>query len=548
MDSSPPAVPGGETFLRRTPLSSALVTDSATVSRPAALPWRAALLWALLAVALAGIHACVTIRQIPPASDLWDYAQEARQIARGEGFTSLYTYPTLLGAHESAPFPVRWRMPLFPWRGAMMLKSGLPLPEGFFVIGVVSHALIVFFVFLLAAHLHSRAAGAVAAAETIASPLLLDSYNPALNQAPVAAIGLIIWLLLLRGRGWWTALVAGFLAAAAWYLRAESALFVPLWAIAARQGARGPRPWMRAAAFAVVVVALAAPWPFLLRAWSGAVAPIQGNPMLLYTPQYPGYASSRTYLESMPGYAAYIAAHPATFAFRWARDAVGYGVDLLWGLGPFAIGLAMAGLLLREAAARYREWRPIALFFVAIALQVAAFAALQRSPRFLVPVVPLAAVALGIAAAPALDRFCGRRMVVLLFVLLLGERIATVAFETRNAVRRYPPLPAALVHTLRASATAWPRAALLLTDAPDWAAWHLDRPALLLPTSRTLPAVLRDHPAAAILLTPDARARNVADHDSTWIDVWDRMAPIEGFTGPVVLPGGGRLYERSAAP
>jgi hypothetical protein len=376
----------------------------------------------------------------------------------------------------------------------------------------------------------------------------------------VAAMGLLVWLLLLRGRGWATAFLAGVVAAAGWYARAETLLFGPLWIAVAWRGALAPTPaqeaggaskapaapWLRAVAFGVVTAALCAPWPFLLRAWSGTASPIQGNPMLLYTPQYPGYASSRTYMAAMPGYAGYVLGHPVTFAVRWAKDAIGYMVDLLWGLGPIAIGLAVAGLLLREAAVRFHELKPTRLFFFAIALQIAAFAALQRSPRFLVPVAPLACVALGIAAVPALDRFCGRRMVVLLFVLLLGERIATVGFETRSALRRYPPLPSALADTLRARATTWPREGLLLTDIPDWSAWRLDRPALLLPTSDSMPRLLRDHPVAAILLSPDARARNVADGDSAWIAIWDRFASPPGFRGPTPLPGGARLYERES--
>ncbi|MEK7316073.1 MAG: hypothetical protein AAB011_07835 [Candidatus Eisenbacteria bacterium] len=520
------------------------------------LPWRAAILWALLALAIATLHAAVTVRQISPSSDLWDYAQQARQIARGEGFTSLYTYPTLLGAEEQPPYPVRWRMPLFSWRGAMMLQSGMSLPEGYFILAALAQALLVGMVLLLGAHFHSVRAGMIAAAAAIACPLLLDSFNPGLSQVPVAAFGLVVWLLLLRGRGLLTALFAAVVAAAIWYARAESLLFAPLWIAATWQGARGkggdagpttrvaPKPRARAVAFSLALIALSAPWPFILRAMNGEAAPIQGNPMLLYTPQYPGYASSRTYLEAMPGYLAYILGHPATFALRWVKDFIGFLVDFGAGLGPIAIGLAMAGLLLRESKERYRDLAPTRLFFLAIALQIAAFAALQRSPRFLVPVVPLACVAIGIAAAPAWDRFCGRRMLALLFVLLIGERAATVAFDTREAARRYPPLPPALAEALRERAPAWPREQLLLTDVPDWSAWHLDRPALLLPTSRSMAQVMEDHPVAAILLSPDARGRNVADGDSVWIEVWDRVEPIEGFRGPIALPGGARLYER----
>jgi hypothetical protein len=516
------------------------------LSPPARLPWRPAIGWAALAGALAVLYSLLAFPNLSPSNDVWDYAQQARQIARGEGFTSLYTYPTLLGADETPPYPVRWRMPLYSWRGAMMLGSGASLPEGYLALGVFAQALLVLFVVLLAAHFHSVRAGHLAGAAAAACPLLLDPYHPGLSQLPVAAFGLAVWLLLLRRRGLPAAAAAGVIAAAIWYTRAESLLFVPLWAWVAWRGAgdRAPRA-ARAALFLLVFAALCAPWPFLQKMWSGAAAPIQGNPMLLYTPQYPGYSSSRTYLEPMPGYLAYVLANPVEFAARWVKDLVGFGVDFAWGLGPIAIGLAMAGLLLRPATGRYRDLAPLGIFFVAIALQVAAFAALQRSPRFLTPVIPLACVAAGIAAAPALGRICGRRMILLLFLLLVGERAATVAFESRIAAKRFPPLPGSLADALRAREPGWPREGLLLTDVPDWVVWHLDRPGLLLPTSRSMPAVMADHPVAAILLSPDARARNIADGDSGWVAIWDRMAPIEGFAGPTPLPGGARIYERA---
>jgi hypothetical protein len=95
-----------------------------------------------------------------------------------------------------------------------------------------------------------------------------------------------------------------------------------------------------------------------------------------------------------------------------------------------------------------------------------------------------------------------------------------------------------------AAAGAWPRDQLIVSDVPDWVAWHADRPALLLPLSRDLARVDRDHPIAAIFLSPDARARNLADGDTTWVGVIDRGAPIAGFAGPASLPGGARLYVR----
>src|SRR5438093_11223233 len=111
------------------------------VDRIDASTGRVALLWFLLALAVGILFSRAAIPGIAPASDLWDYSQEARQIARGQGFTSLYTYPAFLD-HWEAPFPVLWRMPLYAALGALLLKVGIPLPAGFLYLGGLAHALL----------------------------------------------------------------------------------------------------------------------------------------------------------------------------------------------------------------------------------------------------------------------------------------------------------------------------------------------------------------------------------------------------------------------
>lgn len=500
------------------------------------LPWRDAVLWGLLALALATLFACVTYSRIPPSSDVWDYAQEARQLARGQGFTSLYTYPTHLGT-EPAPFPVRWRMPLYAAIGAGFLTVGLPLPLGFFIVAVLAHAALVGLVFLLASHLHSPRAGVLAAAFAIASPILLDPFSAGLSQVPTAALGAAIWLLLLRYARPSSAAVAGLLAATAWYLRGETIVMLPLWFACAARGRR----WDRAFAFALVFAMLALPWIGHLRAETGVASPIRGNPMLLYTPEYPGYSSTRTYLEPTPGVAAYIAAHPLTFAWRFAKDAVGYGIDLLWGLGPFALGLAIAGLLLRDPKGRWTVFRPAAWILVAALVQIAAFSCLERSPRFLVPAIPLIAVALGMAAAPTLDRICGRNRQAVLIALLVLERAILVGITARDAERRFPPLPPSTAAQLR-DALGPARGGVIWTDVPDWVSWHLDRPALLLPLWRQRDRVAADHPADAIYLSPIARSRNEADGEARWTRAADGLESIPGFSKPETLNAGGQVF------
>src|SRR5262245_530462 len=108
-----------------------------------------AILWGLAALAAGLVFAHAALPGIAPASDLWGYSQEARQLARGDGFTSLYTYPVFLG-QDDAPFPVRWRMPLYAVLGALLLKLGIALPAGYLYLGAVAHALLVASTFWLA--------------------------------------------------------------------------------------------------------------------------------------------------------------------------------------------------------------------------------------------------------------------------------------------------------------------------------------------------------------------------------------------------------------
>jgi hypothetical protein len=515
---------------------------------------RDALFWGIGALAVALLFAAIVRPNIGPSSDVWDYSQEARQLARGEGFTSLYTYPVHLGPEDRPPFPVRWRMPLYAARGAIALRMGLPMPDSYLVLGAQTHALLVAFVFLLGAHLHSRRAGALAATCALACPFFLDAYSTGLNQVPAAALGVIVWFLLLRGKGTGTAILAGLPAAASWYLRGEALLLVPVWLWAAAHGPRvltGASPrrglaWRRSAVFAAAFAALCAPWPIALAIATGSAFPIHGNPMLLYTPEYPGYASARVYGEALPSALEYLLRHPSSFVFRWAKDLVGFGLDFLSGIGPIGVGIALAGLLLRESRDRYEALRPTIPFGLAIAIQMAAFAALERSPRFLVPVVPLACIIVGIAGSPALDRLRGRRMLLALFAIVILERGATVAFQTRSAARLSQPVSREALAALTTRMRQWPRESLLLTDVPDWASWHLDRPAVFLPLRRDLDPILEDHDVAAIFLSPGARTRNAADGDTAWVGVLDRSEPLPGFQGPTPLPGGSRLYVRVA--
>jgi len=502
---------------------------------------RSTALWFLLALAAGILFARAAQPGISPASDLWDHAQSARQIARGEGFTSLYTYPLFLG-QDDAPFPVRWRMPLYALIGALLLKLGVALPGGFLYLDAVAHGLLVALTYRLGAKLHSPRAGSWAAACVLASPLLLNFYNPGMSQAPAAVLDLVVWILVLGPGGVLAAGLAAVAAAGAWHLRIESLLFVPIWLwAAARRDSGGSWRWSRAAAFAAVYAALCLPW-FL--ASQRLRAGFSIHPMLLYTAEYPGYTSSRTLGAHLPGAWEFISTHRGAFVFRCVKDAAGYLLDVVDGFGPLALGVAFAGVLWTGIRHRPDVLRRHAPILSAIGLQVLAMSALERNPLFLIPVVPLISVMLGIAAAPALARILDRRVLAGVLLAVALERGVRVLYQRVDALRRFPPVPADTAPALAKRAQGWPRRGLVLSDAPDWISWHLDRPALLLPLRSQLDSLVAARPVAAIWLSPEARQRNVADGDTAWVRVIDRREALPGFTGAEVVPGGSRVYVR----
>ena len=265
--------------------------------------------------------------------------------------------------------------------------------------------------------------------------------------------------------------------------------------------------------------------------------------MLLYTPEYPGYSSWRMVGASLPGALEYLVQHPVSAALRYARNAAGYLLALLSGFGPVALGLAAAGLAVRRSRPRLDPVSPTSPLLLAIGLQAIGLSAVQHAPRFLTPVAPLVCVFVGMAAAALTDRWGGGRAAMALALALTLERAGTVAYQRRDALRRSAPLGRGTISALLDRTRNWPRdRGVLLTDVPDWAAWHLDRPALFLPLRGDVEEVARARPVSGIWLSRGARARNLADRDGAWVSAIDGNAPVAGFRGPEVLPDGSRLY------
>jgi hypothetical protein len=158
---------------------------------------------------------------VAAASDPSGYLSQARLIAQGE-----LVVPVPLAARVDWPYPessfapLGYRPGLHPAEIVPTYPPGLPLAmalasvvggeNGPFLVGPLFAAVTVFGTYWLAARLHSRTAGVIAAALMASSPLLLSQVVQHMSDIPATALWTLALLAALAGRPISGGAVAGF--------------------------------------------------------------------------------------------------------------------------------------------------------------------------------------------------------------------------------------------------------------------------------------------------------------------------------------------------
>jgi len=471
-----------------------------------------------------------------------DYAQIARHLQRGEGFTTSFLRPLSLAQVQNiSHHPELSFMPLHPLWMSLFFRLGGPTYKMAAWSCGVAYLLTLPLVYLLAARLFDRRCGLIALAVYAVNYLSLQY---AVSGLEVSLATLVVTVLVLLLYSYLTApapslalaILCGVVAALACLVKEVLVvLFVPVLVVVLLR--RGQRRWTEALVCLAAFVLAMAPWAV-------RNAQITGNPFFSLrsaemaggTITYKGQSLYRRYLAPPPAALPFLLTHPRE-AWLKVRPVLLSMYDAIPNLGgPFIAAFFIAGVFIRfkqEAAHVLRRWGYAAILLVALTLCL-----LSADARLLLPLAPLAVV-LGIGGALALlDRLAestpGLRQRRRLIGWGTGGLIAVcwlpVALMTLSG---QPPDEAATADVKRICATLTERKAQpIYTDQPWALAWYGDLNAIWLPQGEDDLKALEDQvgPVQYALLSP--ALPQVAEDEA--LGTWGRFynAGRRGMTLP----------------
>lgn len=403
------------------------------------------------------------------SGDAYTYADIARRIASGRGFTVGALYPAELHYGVSADHPSLLRAPLWPLvlAGFFTVLGARPeaiqLALGLLFVGNVLAAL------ALASRLAGRVAGALAGVAVASSPFLLAFTLDGLSELLFALLLTLVLLACAEGR---RPIVLGVLCGLAYLARPNGIAALPAAMLLLAIRRRSPWP---AVVCAGAFAAVASPW------WirNGLVAGTPFFSLYAWVPWYmiEGRAPFRTLLHVLePSRDAAFAVHPLHKFMRLAP-----AILLHW--PPLTVN---PSAVLGVALACVRRDAPSLVFALLAAATTCAAALAAALGRYFVPLLP-ALLALGTAAW---WRYGGRLRPAGLVLLLAAPLLPAVLPELADL----PMIRTTLQHPPARSSQGPSASALArcLAERPLVMTWDAPRIAWMTGATTIHPAATRD--------------------------------------------------------
>lgn len=402
------------------------------------------------------------------SADQLEYAQLARQIWRGEGFTTKFIYPQTLVKVPELPHPNLARPPLYP-----LLVAGA---YSVFGCNDVTPVLVSFLLYLAAAGLVYAFARRYCARWIAVLAALAFAAQPLVYVAGASALAGLLGAVLLTGAVWLilerrALFAAGVLFALAYLSRYHLLALTPFLAAAAGWPREGR--WPRVIGFLAGFLLAASPWWIRNTLLTGSpLYSVISNELLHYTATYP----EQTLYGQTEAVAPlrFALAHPGEMlakGWRFLREGLAAtGVQL----GPLVLPLAVAGF----APVRARGLAVLA--WVSLAVQLGMFATAHFEARYLVSALPL----LFVAAGAGLQRLWPKRLAPavaapLVMALAVAQTFAMLAFARPDAyayvyfnLRWLYPREVEYVRSETQPGD------VIMTNVPWTVAWRCDRTAI----------------------------------------------------------------------
>lgn len=465
----------------------------------------------LTAALLAGVYALHGRNLIGPHDDDWDYLHQARQLLRGEGFSSLWTHPVNLTVEPDAVarFHNLWKPPamaLLLWPVVALAGERPPLVCAFAVMWLSMLGL-VWATYALARQLAGRTAALWAAALVAANGRLLLLTPRVLSEVPFAFLFTLALITLVAARTPARAALAGAAFGAALLMRTNTLFFLPgaVMFLLLRHGRAGTRHIL---SFTGAALALGAPWWVRTALITGD--PLYNTSMLLpmmFTPTYPGWTLFQG-LER-PALGAFARQHGAELSAKYAAFLVYY----LTRLPLLAGAITPLGLwLVLDHSAPPSQRRLGAAVLIMLVTQLLLVSLYEEFLRVFYNFIP-ALLVLAFCAGDRLVMRYGPRL-----RLAVTALAALCALESGVRIIRAPRAAVPdLEAWCRAVAAANP-GSVVATDVPGAVAWYGDTRALLIPrhldTLRTIDATLVPIGAGLVALDGD---RWIDDDMFAWL-------------------------------
>ncbi len=527
---------------------------------------RTAVIWGFACLGVTFVYLIFLVHNLESVSDVdaLDYAQIARNLAEGRGFSTDFVKPlsltrfTTLDRHPDLIYP-----PLHPLvtsvfirllganKRAMALACGMPF------------LLTLLVTYLLGGRMFDKRTALLG---TALFGLYLGTLRYSISGLEVCLLGLwvtgLFWVLYRLGttkdRGlWWAAAAGVLLGLIALTKEIWIVLLVPALVYVFFAGERRQR-------WAALGLALGA-FILVMLPWWARAAHLTGNPFFTWrwyetemeTMSNPGNTLYRSYRPDVESPLTFVLYHPAE-----VYDKLHNGVMALYGVlatlsGPFALGFFVVAILVPMGNVAFERLRYV--LYAAYLLLFVALCWVMPSPRMVYPFGPLIAL---IAAAlffriltPLSRRYPPQAQTrvlywgVALFVLL--QAVPLLGNLSRRSGPEDPAAGGRVEELCRTVADATGEG-VIVTDVPWLTAWHSRRTSVWLPRSwEDLERLQQDiGQIQFLLLTPTVANWEATERTGEWVKLWSAAQtgrPV-GYRGFVVyrLLGGNWVLFRKA--